>query len=180
MLVSTGRVVQSAGSGIEAWAFGGKLEAPVSTRFSARVSYEYQTMSGASLNVTAVGSTLTLPALAGSCVSLDAFMAWGAGMPESDAYHNLTVPLQWGIARPIHSRVVAFVGAAAIYSFTDARLFSFQLTESRWGYGAIAGTRLHYARFIIDFSLRATSIGSAIGPQPLGRIRTSVAIGLGL
>jgi hypothetical protein len=75
---------------------------------------------------------------------------------------------------------VAFVGAAAIYSFTDARLFNFQLTDSSWGCGAIAGTRLHHARFIIDFSLRATSIGATIGPQPLGRIRTSVAIGLGL
>jgi hypothetical protein len=181
LLASVGRVTQTGGSDIAGWDFGARVALPATTQLTVRVSYAHQKLPGASLDMARAGAALRLPVPGRPCLTLDAFGALGGSLTASGHYRNLTIPLGLLFTRRFRSgdsAVLPFVAIQAVFSTTSAELLSFALEKYELGYGALAGVRLQRPRFLMELTIQGTSLGSAVGPQSLGRVRMDLALGV--
>jgi hypothetical protein len=162
------------------WDVGARIEWATSILpVSARASYHYHGLSGAALHIGSFGTvTRRLPLPARPCLTLDALVTLGRALSASGQYRNLTIPIALVFARS--GTFTPFAGVETIYSFTSAELFSIAFRNYELGYGALAGARVQTGRFYSELTARATTLGAAIGPQPLGRLRVDLGIGLQL
>jgi hypothetical protein len=182
VLASTARVTQSR-SHIAGWAIGASVEARFSNEWSGRLNVEHLTTQGAALNAAAAGVAVVVPTVIEPCLSLDAIVTRAHGLPASDFFYSVTIPVGVTLQRVVpraQGGVHAFAGLEAALSVTHARILSFDLRDARVQPGLRAGLRVHHGRFSTRLDVRGSFLGSEVGLHALGRLRAGLAFGVAI
>jgi hypothetical protein len=115
------------------------------------------------------------------CIAIGAFFSAARNAAANDHYRSVAIPLAFGRGAAIMAGATRLYFSAAgmlIYAANDARLFSFDLADTGFGWGGAARGQVDFRRITIALDLRSVMLPASVRPNGLGAHTVELSTGL--